>query len=223
MKNSLLLKSYIGFSAIYLIVLLLVHDAVAWFLKPFLLPFLLLSVYRFESFDTKKILLIALFFSWMGDVVLLFADKGELYFIIGLVLFLISHLCYIGVFLKQKATTNASKLPLFWVSCVLVLLYLKSILEVLFPTLGTLKIPVTIYAATISVMLVVALKGYFSWQSTARYAILIGAVCFVVSDSLLAIDKFHSPLPHASFVIMFTYLLAQFLITLGILKLNVKK
>jgi uncharacterized membrane protein YhhN len=36
----------------------------------------------------------ALTMSWIGDI-LLFADKGELYFIAGLIAFLISHVCYI--------------------------------------------------------------------------------------------------------------------------------
>jgi uncharacterized membrane protein YhhN len=93
-------------------------------------------------------------------------------------------------------------------------------LGLLFPTLGDLKIPVSVYAATISFMLIMALKGYLTWENHARYYILIGAISFVTSDSLLAIDKFHSPIPNNSFWIMITYLLAQGFITFGILKIN---
>ena len=220
MKNSLLLKGYIGISVVYLSIILLGHEAIAWFLKPLLLPFLLFSVYTFEKFPTKNLLLSALTFSWIGDVILMFADKGELYFIFGLVSFLISHILYIVLFSKQGNTTDYRKNIIFWIAFILIILYLKSMLTLLFPKLGDLKIPVSIYALTISTMLLVALKGYFSWKKPANISILFGAMFFVTSDSILAINKFYEPLPYAAFLIMFTYLVAQFAIVIGIQKLN---
>ncbi len=71
-------------------------------------------------------------------------------------------------------------------------------------------------------MLKTALKGTFDWKGNSKYMVLIGAAFFVTSDSILAIDKFHSPVASASFSIMITYLIAQFCITDGILKLNQK-
>lgn len=211
---------YLVLSIGYLALIILEYDTIAWFLKPFLLPFLLINAWRSEPFLTKKWLLSALLFSWIGDIILMFTDKGELYFIVGLVAFLISHLLYITLFLKQHNPNNGIRNPLFWISCMIVAFYLRSMLVVLFPTLGALKIPVSVYAATISIMLVVALKGYFSWGNFGKYYVLLGAVLFVSSDSLLAIDKFHSPFPFATFGIMFSYLMAQWLIMKGILKLN---
>lgn len=220
MKNSLLLKSYIGISVVYLLIILLGHEGIAWFFKPFLLPFLLFSVYTFENFPTKKLLLSALLFSWIGDVILMFTDKGELYFVFGLVSFLISHIIYIAVFSKQGNTQGYRTKIIFWIAFMLIILYLKSMLTLLFPKLGTLKIPVSMYALTISVMLLVALKGYFSWKKPANLLLFIGALFFVTSDSILAINKFHEPLPYASFLIMFTYLVAQMAIVIGVQKLN---
>ena len=69
-------------------------------------------------------------------------------------------------------------------------------------------------------MLVIALKGAFNWKNSSKYIVLLGAVFFVTSDSILAINKFHSPITLATFWIMLTYLIAQFCITYGILKLN---
>jgi uncharacterized membrane protein YhhN len=150
----------------------------------------------------------------------MFAYKGELYFIFGLVSFLISHILYIFLFSKQGNTTDYRKNIIFWIGFILIILYLKSMLTLLFPKLGDLKIPVSIYALTISAMLLVALKGYFSWKKPANISILFGAMFFVTSDSILAINKFYEPLPYAAFLIMFTYLVAQFAIVIGILKLN---
>jgi uncharacterized membrane protein YhhN len=51
-----------------------------------------LAVYVHEGFSTKKVLLTALTLSWIGGVILMFSDKGKLYFIAGLIAFLLSHI-----------------------------------------------------------------------------------------------------------------------------------
>jgi len=106
-KNSLLL-GYISFSILYLVLICIAKENLAWFLKPFLLLFLLLYVYKSYNFLLKKTSL-ALFFSWIGDIILMFTNKGEFYFIFGLISFLISHVLYISLFLKQGITNNYRK------------------------------------------------------------------------------------------------------------------
>jgi uncharacterized membrane protein YhhN len=220
MKHPLLLKTYIIFSFIYLGILLLGLDYFASFMKPFLIPILILSVCYRKSFPTKKTLLLALLFSWIGDVILIFTDQGEMYFIFGLVAFLISHLVYISLFLKQEKKSINLKSYLFKIGIVALLFYFILMLGLLLPKLGPLKIPVIVYAVVITAMLFFALKGCFLWIKPASSYIFAGAVVFVCSDSILAFNKFHTPLPNASFFIMITYILAQYLITLGITKLN---
>ncbi|MFK7050216.1 MULTISPECIES: lysoplasmalogenase [Flavobacterium] len=217
------LKIFTGISIFYLILLLTKQDALAWYFKPLLLPFLVLETYKSNDFRTKNLLLSALFFSWIGDVVLMFAHKDELFFILGLVSFLISHILFILLFTKQNQTKANSNF--FWIGFIFVILYLFEILHFLFPYLGGLKIPVTIYASTISIMLLMAIKGYFNWSKPNNLTILIGALFFVSSDSILAINKFYPELelPKSGFLIMITYITAQFLITKGILELNKKK
>lgn len=213
---------FLVISTFYLLLIVFGQVNIAWYFKPLLLPFLILVTYKSELFSTKKWLLFALIFSWIGDVVLMFADKGELYFIFGLVGFLIAHILFIVLFIKQKSEGSYTKNWRFWLGFVIVLVYLGSMLSLLFPKLGDLKIPVSVYAFTISVMLVMAIKGYFSWQKPMNLLILIGALFFVISDSILAINKFYNPILNANFIIMFTYIVAQYCITAGILKLNQK-
>ena len=93
----------------------------------------------------------------------------------------------------------------------------------LLPNLGELMLPVFAYAMIISIMLLFALKGFLNWQKPANSYILIGAIIFVASDSILALNKFYATLQYSSFLIMLTYLTAQYLIVIGILKLNKKK
>lgn len=215
------LKIFAGISVFYLILLFIGQDEIAWYLKPILLPFLILETYSSENFKTKNLLLSALAFSWIGDIILMFADKSELYFIFGLVSFLIAHIIFILLFTKQeKENTTTNKL--FWVGLIIVGIYLFGMLSLLYPSLGDLKIPVTVYAITISTMLLMAIKGYFNWSKPSNLTVLLGALIFVSSDSILAINKFHSELPKSGFLIMITYIVAQFLITKGILNLNKK-
>ncbi len=165
----------------------------------------------------------ALTFSWIGDVILLFADRGEIYFILGLVAFLISHIFYIVLFNKQTISKTISNKLSFTAGIGLILLYFILMINTLIPKLGSLTIPVVIYAMVISTMLYFALKGSYQWNAIPYHSVLVGAFLFISSDSILAMNKFYEPIPNASFLIMITYLLAQYGIVKGIVHLNQKK
>ena len=223
MKNKIALYVYLGFSLIYLTITALNLEEIARVLKPFLLPILLIAVYFSNRFSSKKILLSALTFSWIGDIVLLFANQGELYFIVGLVAFLISHVFYIVLFNKQTVTKYISNKISFGAGIGLILLYFFGMITTLGPKLGPLTVPVVIYAVVISSMLYFALKGSYQWNAIPNQSVLVGALFFIASDSILAFNKFYQPIPYASFLIMITYLGAQYGIVWGILNLNQKK
>ncbi len=223
MKNKLYLSVYIGFSIFYLLITAFNQEDIARILKPFLLPILVFAVASSAHFGTKKILITALTFSWIGDVILLFADKGEIYFILGLVAFLVSHVFYIVLFSKQTISKTIKNKISFGAGIGLIVIYFLMMISTLAPKLGSLTIPVVIYAVVISTMLFYALKGSFQWNTIPYQSVLIGAIFFISSDSILAFNKFDQPIPYASFLIMITYLAAQFCIVWGILKLNQKK
>jgi uncharacterized membrane protein YhhN len=223
MKNKLFLSIYLGFSVFYLLITVFNQEEIAHYLKPFLLPILLVAVYSSGKFKTKSILLTALTFSWIGDVILLFANKGEIYFILGLVAFLLSHIFYSVLFNKQTNSKTISNKLSFGAGIGLILVYFSIMMGTLGPKLGSLILPVVIYAIVISTMLFFALKGNFQWNTIPYHAVLVGAVFFISSDSILAFNKFYQPIPQASFLIMATYLLAQYSIVWGILHLNQKK
>lgn len=220
MKNTLFLKIYIGFSIFYLLLLLSGYESFDLFLKPILIPLLGFGVYFHKKFPTKNIVLIALLFSWIGDVILLFADIAEIYFILGLVAFLISHVIYTVLFNKQTKTRPKKNKAAFLIGSLVIAGYLIGMLSLLLPTLGDLKIPVIVYATVISLMLLFAFSGFLTWKRPGNQNVFIGAIVFVSSDSILAVNKFHTPIEKSSFFIMLTYLVAQYLIVTGILKLN---
>ncbi|TDP00355.1 lysoplasmalogenase [Flavobacterium sp. 245] len=223
MRNATYFKIYSAFSIVYLLILFLGYENLDLFLKPLLIPLLSFGIYFYRNFPTKNILLLALLFSWVGDVILLFTDLGEIYFILGLVSFLISHITYCVLFNKQNKGEIKRNLVLFGIGSVFIALYLIGMLSVLLPSLGDLKIPVMVYATVISIMLLFAYNGYLIWAKPGNLYVFSGAIVFVISDSILAVNKFYTPVEKSSFFIMLTYLVAQYLIVIGILKLNPKK
>ncbi|AHF15884.1 hypothetical protein NIASO_13390 [Niabella soli DSM 19437] len=157
----------------------------------------------------------ALGFSIVGDSLLLFANSNEMYFILGLVAFLIAHIFYILCF---HAIRTQASLPGRWYSAVIVGVYYFFITSFLIPHLGALKIPVLVYGLVISFMLLLAMNLYeLPDNKTARF-ILTGAIFFIISDSVLAINKFYHPEVWGGWAIMLTYVLAQWLLTKGLIR-----
>jgi len=219
MKIKKYTQSFIVFCILYLLLLIAGKEDMAWWLKPLLVPILMSIVSITEAFKTQKILLFALFFCWIGDVLLLFSDQHPLFFISGLVFFLTAHLIYIFLFLKQTQR-NYNHFYLRFIPVVAI--YLVAILYLLWDSLYEMKIPVVLYALVISLMLLTSIKAHYEWEKKANIWIVVGALLFVISDSILAIDKFHSTVPMSSFWIMCTYLGAQYCIVTAILKQNSK-
>lgn len=223
MRNATIFKTYVAFSLLYLLILLLGYESLDLFLKPVLIPILGFGVYLYRKFPTKNALLLALLFSWIGDVILLFADIAEIYFILGLISFLTAHIIYCVLFNNQIKVKTPKNRIVFAIGSFIIALYLIIMLSVLLPSLGDLKIPVIVYASVISIMLLFAFNGFLVWENPGNKYIFVGAIVFVISDSILAVNKFYTPIERSSFFIMLTYLVAQYLIVVGILKLNPKK
>lgn len=223
MRNSSFFKIYIAFSIVYLIILASGFERFDLFLKPILIPIIGFGAYFYRKFPTQSTLIAALVFSWIGDVILLFTDLGEIYFILGLVAFLTAHIIYCILFNRQNKIRKKQNKSFFVIGSILIALYLIGMVSVLMPHLGELEIPVTVYASVISIMLLFAFNGFLVWEKPGNFLVFLGAFFFMISDSILAVNKFYIPIPKSSFFIMLTYLLAQYLIVVGVLKLNPKK
>lgn len=189
--------------------------------KPFLMP-LLMVYFAIASKEKKAVLnfgLVALLFSWMGDVLLMFQERDEIYFILGLGAFLIAHLVYIYTYRKARWEQEENGLlPTQRLRYTFILVLAGcGLVYVLLPNLGSLTIPVILYAGVIVAMAIIALNR-FGYTSQASFGfVFFGAVLFMMSDSILAINRFVESLPIAGFWIMLTYILAQFCIVQGLL------
>jgi len=137
--------------------------------------------------------------SFLGDLFLLFSAG----FIAGLSSFLLAHILYILTFRQYYQKTHIIYIP-----CIIV--FIISLFSFLYPHLGTMKIPVLLYAITIGAMLYFALGTKQKW-------LIIGALLFVLSDSILAINIFHTHSTISSLSVMIFYVLAQYCLTQGMI------
>jgi uncharacterized membrane protein YhhN len=164
--------------------------------------------------------LVAIFFSCLGDTLLMFVDRSELYFMLGLGAFLIAHVFYIFAYRQHKNAPDADELQgVHRIRLAFpIILAGSGLVVILYPTLGALKIPVLLYAITIVVMVLNALFRFGRTQSASFWMVFIGAVFFMISDSLIAINRFVTPISSAHLLIMITYIAAQVLIVEGLLR-----
>ncbi len=162
-----------------------------------------------------KWVLLALIFSFCGDVLLMFQVKDSLFFLLGLSSFLIAHIFYITFFFKVKTIEQLKGkiLPGLFTG-----LYYAGLMLLLFPGLGKMQQPVLVYGFVISFMLMLAMHMIFIKNKKAGVQMLLGATLFVISDSVLAINKFYQPFGIANLLIMLTYALAQFFIVNGVVR-----
>jgi uncharacterized membrane protein YhhN len=155
---------------------------------------------RFDAF-----LVVALVFSLVGDVFLMLPGN---YFIPGLASFLVAHVFYIALF-RQGQGWFPSKRALIGVLAVGAVMY-----SIVWGGLNdpVLKIAVAAYVSVISLMAAQAIGRATATGDAASRWVALGACVFMVSDSLIAINKFVTPVALSSLWILATYYAAQLLI-----------
>jgi uncharacterized membrane protein YhhN len=144
--------------------------------------------------------------SAVGDVCLVFPSG----FLFGLGAFLLGHLCYVGAFAGGAVVTGPSVL-----AAVVLGVLAGGMLRYLWPHVRArgVRWPVVAYMATISTMAWCAVAAATGpTPAAAATAAAVGAVTFMVSDSVLAVDRFARPFAGAHAVVMVTYYTAQMLI-----------
>ena len=172
----------------------------------------LMALYYFSSNKKNNWYLVALLFSFFGDVLLM--DKNNL-FLFGIATFLVTQIIYIYIILKQLKKPSFFHKYLYAFLFVNYVVYLLSLLK---PNLGELFYPVLVYGIAISVFGLVATLNYATKRTTAALFLMLGAILFVASDSMIALHKFQEPKSFYPIAIMITYVLAQYLIYQFIIK-----
>jgi len=203
-----------------------------FFTQPFFMP--LLVLYYFLRIKTEKIkpdkwLLIAIFFSWLGDLSMMFCPVYVTMVLPGIIAFLLMHLTYIKMFSESGAWKRLASiriLPVLLFFAAGIALY-----SYLFPyftdKIALFKLPVLIYTCVIVTMVIVAVLRN-SEKRLSYFLVFAGALVFMLSDSTLSIHVFKgaywpvvlfSKTFYLSYAVVgFTYTTAQLLIVEGLIR-----
>lgn len=157
----------------------------------------------------RRAVLVGIALSFVGDVFLMWPNQG---FVPGLIAFLLAHIGYIVAFAPGSSARARGAIGL------VMLCVAAANLVGLLPRIGAeLKGPVLAYVAVLTTMATFAIARAWTpalareTPRSVRFAAVGGAV-FVLSDSLLAWDKFGGAVPQAQLLILSTYWFAQWCI-----------
>ncbi len=183
----------------------------------------LLFFFRLHSDGTRFVrfrnfMIIGFLSSAVGDTLIMFSENNDMYFISALIAFLIAHVCYTVAFIIQ--IFESGRWNQHWSQLAfstLVVVYGAEFFILNRGSFGSLVVPVLFYCIAIIAMGVAAVMRDKEKNFKGYFLVVTGAVFFIISDSLLAIDKFKSHFAIADLLILSTYFFAQYLIAMGCL------
>lgn len=191
--------------------------------KPLLVPTLALWFWLSTAQLSGKVkiwFLSGLLFSTAGDIFLMY--RGSSFFLLGLSSFLVAHLFYIFAFYKFPNFKDGLAFRKS-ISILPVIIFLVIFLVIVFPKVpDQLGAPVLVYSLVIALMVISAINLLGRINQPAAITILTGAVLFLLSDSILACEKFNVVAGNYAMLlrlsVMATYLTGQYFLTVGVVK-----
>lgn len=176
-----------------------------------------LALYLYFSVQSKlskfiRFIIAGFAFSWLGDIALMLEKYNSQLFLLGLAFFLLAHILYIIAFNTHVQKPFFQEKPLLFVP---LFLYGIGLFYFLYPNLQGFTIPVLLYAIVITTMAIFALNRKNNVSPQSFKLIFRGALFFVLSDSLIALNKFMVQIPYHGLWVMLTYMIAQYLIAEG--------
>ena len=187
------------------------NESLEFYVKPLIVTFLTI---HYLSCISRPIFwyVLGLFFAFIGDVFLMV--ELPMYFTYGLAAFLLAHVFFIKVIVMERSVftlknTILSDLPFLALFGLLIGLIVAN--------LGAMLLPVVVYGLTISTFGTVALVNYKQQGQPAQLWVLLGAIFFILSDSMIAINRFYKADDRYDVIIIVTYILALYLICRGVI------
>lgn len=205
---------YLAVSAVHLYGCVRKNQTIRNFTKPLLMP--LLAFFYVFSVPTVNWLVVALIAtSWLGDVLLMI--HGMKWFVMGGVSFLATHVLLICLYLPN-ITWNLPTIPVILLYAILSFGLLRSEyvwLKRYMPKV-TIRMMLAYLLGNVTMNLFAALQAVSNINHGSSL-ILLGALLFLASDSLLFLVRFNKKLPfyRQHFNVMLTYTLAKLMIVMG--------
>jgi uncharacterized membrane protein YhhN len=210
------------------------NDALRFFTKPLLM--IVLTAFYVQKVAGKwnkvhQLVVAAFVFAWIGDVALMFVGnagdtlmgipKNPNFFLLGLAGFLFTHILYAFAFVQVSEQNVPALLPARIWTIIPLFIYMAALLSVLLPAIYQNELtrpflaPVIVYSTAIATMVLVSINRYKRVNDKSFALVFGGAMLFMFSDTLIAVNKFiHAFYPSGVFI-MALYILGQYFIAKG--------
>ena len=177
-----------------------------------IIPLMILTLFSVLNTQSNipKLFIVGLLFSMCGDFILNIDHQQA--FLYGLGSFFIAHLFYIiclgfWTFKKRLYSILAIIFAISGASSFLI-----------FPQLGQLFVPVLAYMI---ILLIMSLSTVFSKKSNLW--LIIGGISFMISDSIIGLNKFYMSIAFSNVLIMTSYYFAQYSLLNGFITTDLGK
>lgn len=159
--------------------------------------------------------LVGFVFSLLGDIFLMLPNPR--WFMFGLGAFLLAHVCYI-VGLNPSAPPALALALLIPCGLVIGFFERRVIQSLRAAHHSSLTVPVIAYGLAMLLMVFSAWATLFraEWNDTRRACVIVGATLFLVSDAMLAWNRFVKPFAAAKLAVIVTYHLGQIALALSL-------
>jgi uncharacterized membrane protein YhhN len=171
--------------------------------KVCLMPLLILY-YTVQAEGPLVLVVLGAALGWAGDILLIWISRLR-YFRLGLLSFLLGHICYA---LAMARLAGSFHIPVLIASAIIALPLGIAGLGVIKPD-KDMRVPAIFYGITIGLMSLSALQLMLARMDAAGAAAFGGSLFFLVSDSTLGYFTFRTTTRRASFFVMLTYIAAQ--------------
>lgn len=183
--------------------------------KPSVISSLLVFFYvkskHFNKEDRAPILL-ALILMILGDLCFLQFDNF-FFFTTGFILFLAANIMYLISF-YTKVSYKINKIIPYWIIVIGVSL---GLLILMYDGLGIFLVPVIMFMVIGFSMMQTTYLRYATTDRESFFMVFLGAVLFVTSECIVALNTFYHPVPYEEILTMLTYGLGNLFIIKGIL------
>lgn len=213
--KTLFLALFIISTGIHLYASLKQNKKLRNYTKPFLITSLL-GFYVLATSELRVVTIIALIFSWIGDLWLMI--PGVKYFAIGGVSFMISHIFFVASYIYDICFKNVNTIAI-----VLLAIFFAITVSIIFSRLkkhlpAKLFYPMYLYLLINGTMNCFAIFRMLSNTTTSTIITCIGAILFFISDSALFFVRFKKDCKlKTHFLVMLTYSIGELLIIIGLL------
>ena len=196
------------------------------FYSKLLLVPLLICLYYINQTKSKNTIqfilpLVALLGSFLGDLLLAF--EGAQFFLLGMLGFMITHICN-SIYFNSLSALKIRKAKYAVITLILLMITCSFVVYLIKDNTGAFFVPIIVYMLLIAIMAILAANMADSpaYNYSGVHYFIPGAILFVLSDGLLAINKFNLQDPSMDVFVMITYGLAQLYLVMGYYKVRIQ-